>query len=1121
MKYRIRLLSAPLLIAVYVLLMGLLNSSVAAVDAPDSDSPHFGSPVELRAAGQSSTAPAPTGLAVAVESNGRDLDVTFTPHTVTGKPHFYEFELYRSASSSGSYSLVDTIGADASPADFDYQPRGNWYKARGRNCTTVAKTTCGNWTSLTSAFKFSDPISFTPAPKGLRSTRSTEDRVYLSWNSVSDASRYMVEYSSSRSGPWLTGFSELSRTYYIVHGLKCGTYYFFRVRARGDGSPYSTKYGSPSVGPIPEKTGDCTNPTNLANPPSSITQLTPRSKTTIKLDWPSVPNAAAYLTERSDSEDGPWSVVRFPATISARNDDVGLECGQTYYYRVRTRGDGSPLSSVFGKASTTKEAYTAPCVPDNEPAVELFSIADSIEVGSSDAFYVKATNLLRSNSYTVRLTTTEDAAFDSGCTLRQKDSTISRGHTSDSIFLKLYSCDTTEARVEAVLLSGGDTVYTAAPGIVKVTATDMLKVSNDSPFLGQAVTLTASSPSPYGTVSSYQFQKQSGSGWSDLGTSNSTGKKTDRAYDEATQAYRVLFSYTSGDMKASPALSVNWKPITVYLDTSSEIPVSNDSKKREITLTAITDAPSPFNYQFYQDTGSGYTAIGRATSSNTKTASFSTSGTRKFYVQVIPSTKSGLSRSISNTVYVTWDGGTTLAALVGALDSAIIRDATFQKARKDLLDCMNGVQDGARGIAGQNATSTPPLPPGGGVSGQATTFSSFGFLLGSYTGETRDKMEDDDECGVQADRVFNRVAEIAPAKLTTLKNNDATYADFLSTPIGQSMEGSLGSAAAAKNTAGLLAYPSSTISGASGSSSTTSGWGCVPSTEPNTLDEKLKVLDCLIFKTPHSFWLNKDGNEKEFKLHSWLGVGDWKCTFPGYQGPVSSCLKHDVSFGSLQKFAGINPNNIPGGLENGAELDEAWNPRNKSLADSKLYADIMRYGCELEGIAERYTVCKKPRELIANYFFTGVAFLGHRGWPVTEEDVAHIGGYKHTLDAESTEYSYFACHGLLPTTSNVNVTHTHGRGFSINWTNSLDSCIPGITIKDSQTCIRVYYSGRNFKGCKSKTSGTPTSAFISLGYALNRQYIDYIEVESRLYPHRHKYGKNYYSTLHYVVPKRN
>ena len=1109
MDYRIRLLSAPLLIAVYVLLAGLFSPPVIA-DTSDPDAAQPGDPVEEGAGGASGTAPRPTGLsvtssdddsislswtsdsdvaryrveyrkssssiwlvraytysasytasnldcdteyyfrvrargdgdpysttyssasssvsrttsdcpstlptnlAVAAESNGRDLDVTFTKHTVTGSPHYYEFELHRSGTSSGTYVLADTLGANDSPADFDYQPLGYWYKARGRNCTTVARTVCDDeWTDFTTPVKISNPVSYAPAPDDLMVTSTTEDRVYLSWDSVTNADDYMVEYSPTRSGPWGMAFNGIGRTYYIAHGLKCSTGYFFRVRANGDGTPYSTEYGKPSVGPVHAVTRACTETTRVSAP-TDVQQIDKDNlkRNKIKMDWTGVRNAVAYLTERSESRNGPWSTVRFPATVSARNDDVGLECGKTYYYRVSSRGSGSTYSSAYGEASTPVPARTASCLLNDLP--------DSLEVGGSDAFYVSVSGLDSTAIQTVRLTVTEDAAFDRGCTVRSKDATVGVGYTNETTYLYLYGCSPTEAKVMVQVLEGS-TVLDTETVRVGITVDDMLTVPAGTPFLGQSVALTATLPTPFGTPSSYQFQKMGEDAWTDLGTAGTTNQASDRIYDEITVAYRVVVTNTSGDQQASPPLPVTWKALSVGLQTSSEIPVSSDVNKRKVTLTASTNAPAPFKYQFWQDTGNGFVTLGGETTNASKEVSFSTRGTRKFYAQVIP--PNGLSNGLSNTVEVLWDGGSTFQSLMEALGDAIESDDAFVKLRRDLMSCMNPNPSGTSG----NATSTPPLP--GGASGTSPTYSSFSDLLGSYTGEARTRMENPRGCGPQADKVFDKIAELAPIKLKTLKRT-AKYNEFLSTELGKSMESFAGNADVGRLMVGLTAYQP-TSGGASGTNGgggvpSTTGFNCLPSTEPTSLVEKLDDLDCMIFRTPHSFWANKDANETTFGSYPWMGIGDWMCTWPGFQGPVQSCLKHDVAFASLQKFTGYNPTNEPGGVANGDEMDEAWNPRNKSLADSKLYADILKHGCQLETAKARYAFCWWENEWIANYFFGGVGNLADKGWPVTEDDTKHIGGYRATLDADSSEYQFFPCNDLVPATTNAQVTHTHG-----------------------------------------------------------------------------------------------
>ena len=149
----------------------------------------------------------------------------------------------------------------------------------------------------------------------------------------------------------------------------------------------------------------------------------------------------------------------------------------------------------------------------------------------------------------------------------------------------------------------------------------------------------------------------------------------------------------------------------------------------------------------------------------------------------------------------------------------------------------------------------------------------------------------------------------------------------------------------------LYAKPWNAIEGAASGRSVVppTGLDCAPddAAEPPTRQGKLDVLNCLVFGTPHQFWLDHadelqdriargyiDENNRTQPRLLWLGNGDWVCTDPATEAPVPMCKKHDVAYESLQKFGGTNPTNEPGGEALGDERDETWNARNKALADA-------------------------------------------------------------------------------------------------------------------------------------------------------------------------------------------
>ena len=181
---------------------------------------------------------------------------------------------------------------------------------------------------------------------------------------MTNAERYKVEYGTSSSGPWADAFYDVGVLRWTARALVCGTTYYFRAKARGNGSTYSTDYGPPSTGSVSETTRACPIPGNRANAPTGLRLRANATQSEVQLAWNVVPGAYRYKVERSTSRTGgQWSTVRFEYRLTIRNDDRGPQCGTTYYYRVRARGDGTTLSTHYGDPSGTLRVPTSPCDP--------------------------------------------------------------------------------------------------------------------------------------------------------------------------------------------------------------------------------------------------------------------------------------------------------------------------------------------------------------------------------------------------------------------------------------------------------------------------------------------------------------------------------------------------------------------------------------------------------------------------------------------------------------------------------------------------------------------------------------------------------------------------------------
>ena len=439
--------------------------------------------------------------------------------------------------------------------------------------------------------------------------------------------------------------------------------------------------------------------------------------------------------------------------------------------------------------------------------------------------------------------------------------------------------------------------------------TPTVGVDVDSPFTGQAVKLTAATPSGSDPVSSHQWQEWLNGAWSNLGAKSTSATRSVSSSVAGLRSFRVVVAYTSARSGESAPVAVEWRDMSVSVSASPEYPLSASSTRRTVTLTATTTAPSGVNYRWQQATSTSWTNLGAKTTSATKEVSSAERGTRKYRVVVGHATASSV---VSEPVYVTWDEWAIVADMIGELSVAVATSTAYKAAQTALLGCMNG----------GGATSTTP------------TYTSFDDILSRYATTTKARMEG--TCGTQATAMFSANQSVARAELAKLKTGTSTkavlYAAWLDTPQGRLFEADLGDPDELK----LVAYLGTTtfepgeftrplyrgMMGQDGPDERElpvvgTGLDCLPKSVSNgadlTLANKLVVLNCLVFSTPHEFWVQGDKRNRDaeqlrraidsrYARFAWLDRGDWSCT-KSPDGPLPSCLKHDVAYGGLQKFA--------------------------------------------------------------------------------------------------------------------------------------------------------------------------------------------------------------------------
>ena len=331
----------------------------------------------------------------------------------------------------------------------------------------------------------------------------------------------------------------------------------------------------------------------------------------------------------------------------------------------------------------------------------------------------------------------------------------------------------------------------------------------------------------------------------------------------------------------------------------------------------------------------------------------------------------------------------TAIAMLGKLHSAVSINGVYTSAEAALSTCLSGASDASDGASG--AAVTP-----------------FNSILSNYNAYKARIARD---CPTEGAAMFAAIKSASVSELATLKSNNAAYAALLNTTYGQAFESDVGNADIIKLYATLASPPDTggaSGDGASGAAPVNptpvptpvprEGANCLRAGEsaPTTAAAKITALNCLVFDTPHSFWVTQSGKTKTGNdlatagdRYDFLSYGDWTCSVAVltqlHRPFLPSCLKHDVAY-SLRDFLGPN-------ILGSAWLDEdaAWNPRNKYLADLKFSTDILKdaerstsggpyLGCNFpvpsapltfsqqqEFLA--YLTCKVYRDIKANWLF--------------------------------------------------------------------------------------------------------------------------------------------------------
>ena len=271
----------------------------------------------------------PTGLAASATGT---QSISITWNTVTNAT---TYDLQRSTSANGTYSVVYS-GSAAQYTDSSVQAGTTYYyEVRADNSTTNSA-----YSSYVSAAALSG------VPTGLTASATSSQSISITWNSVTGATTYSLQRSTSATGTYSPVYSGTA-TQCTDAAAQPGTTYYYEVRSGTStgNSAYSSPVSTITYPATP------TGLSALATGPQSIS-----------ITWDAMTGAASYTLQRASASNGPWTQVYSGSTASYSN--TSLQPATNYYYEV-SAGDSSGSS-----------AYSSPVSATTTPTVNITSPTD-------------------------------------------------------------------------------------------------------------------------------------------------------------------------------------------------------------------------------------------------------------------------------------------------------------------------------------------------------------------------------------------------------------------------------------------------------------------------------------------------------------------------------------------------------------------------------------------------------------------------------------------------------------------------------------------------------------------------------------------------------------------------
>ncbi|MDQ7093885.1 cell wall-binding repeat-containing protein [Desulfosporosinus sp. PR] len=382
---------------------------------------------------------APANL-TATFTGSNQIYLSWTP--VSYATYYY---VYRATSSSGPFT---SIGAPATTNFTDSNVPQNtvyYYKVQAANSTGTSPNSAIVYATTNSSY------SVPPAPSNIVATAVSVNQVYLTWDSVSNATYYYVYRSTSPYGTY-SMIGVPTTTNYTDSTVTANTTYYYKLQAVGSA-------GSSSDSIIVNVTTTMSG--SALTPPASLT-ATVISSNQVYLNWYPVSYANYYSVYRSTSLSGTYTIVGVPTT--ANYTDSTVSANTTYYYKVEAVGSGgsSPDSSiVYATTTTLNGALPAPTDVTATASSSTQIYLTWSPVSSATYYYVYRSTSFSGNYSTIGIPTSTNIT-DTGLS------------PNTTYYYKVVAVGSTGPSSDSAIVSANTTVVNGVlPVPANVTATDV------------------------------------------------------------------------------------------------------------------------------------------------------------------------------------------------------------------------------------------------------------------------------------------------------------------------------------------------------------------------------------------------------------------------------------------------------------------------------------------------------------------------------------------------------------------------------------------------------------------------------------------------------------------------